>query len=268
MPSRFGLFRVRSPLLAEFSLFLWVLRCFSSPGSLPRVYGFNPGMTPETCVPATGFPIRRSPDRSLHTAPRSLSQCSTSFIGTWRQGIHRTPLVAYARDAEKLTIFRNAIQLLRCALAPSLLEAGGLAAQGWSAPSGAALHLWKVKPGLLRFAARHFAGPHAARTNVLLPAIPFRLRYRSPILAPAMLRSGGDEGTRTPDICFAKAALSQLSYIPEDQPSASSRQLSAVPGSRPSPPGKLTADRCSPVGLSGFEPETFPLSEERSNQLS
>ena len=47
-----------------------------------------------------------------------------------------------------------------------------------------------------------------------LPAIPFRLPYRSPILAPAVLRSGGDEGTRTPDICFAKAALSQLSYIP------------------------------------------------------
>jgi hypothetical protein len=27
-------------------------------------------------------------------------------------------------------------------------------------------------------------------------------------------RSGGDEGTRTPDFCLAKAALSQLSYIP------------------------------------------------------
>jgi hypothetical protein len=25
----------------------------------------------------------------------------------------------------------------------------------------------------------------------------------------------GDEGTRTPDFCLAKAALSQLSYIPE-----------------------------------------------------
>jgi hypothetical protein len=26
--------------------------------------------------------------------------------------------------------------------------------------------------------------------------------------------SGGDEGTRTPDLCLAKAPLSQLSYIP------------------------------------------------------
>jgi hypothetical protein len=50
----------------------------------------------------------------------------------------------------------------------------------------------------------------------------------------------GDEGIRTPDLRRAKAALSQLSYIPI------SRE----------------------VGLSGLEPETFPLSEERSNQLS
>ncbi len=31
--SRFGLFPFRSPLLREFSLFLWLLRCFSSPGA-------------------------------------------------------------------------------------------------------------------------------------------------------------------------------------------------------------------------------------------
>jgi hypothetical protein len=30
-PDRFGLFPVRSPLLGEYFLFLWVLRCFSSP---------------------------------------------------------------------------------------------------------------------------------------------------------------------------------------------------------------------------------------------
>jgi hypothetical protein len=37
----FRLFPVRSPLLGEWSLFLEVLRCFSSPGALPRIYGFN-----------------------------------------------------------------------------------------------------------------------------------------------------------------------------------------------------------------------------------
>ena len=34
------------------------------------------------------------------------------------------------------------------------------------------------------------------------------------ILAFSSSQSGGDEGTRTPDIRLAKAALSQLSYIP------------------------------------------------------
>ena len=56
------------------------------------------------------------------------------------------------------------------------------------------------------------------------------------------LQPSGDEGIRTPDLRRAKAALSQLSYIP---------------------------DRTGfQVGLSGLEPETSPLSEARSNQLS
>ena len=41
----------------------------------------------------------------LFTANRSLSQCPTSFIGTWRQGIHRKLLVASPRDAENLILF-------------------------------------------------------------------------------------------------------------------------------------------------------------------
>jgi hypothetical protein len=66
-----------------------------------------------------GFPIRTSSDQSLYTAPRGLSQCPTSFIGTWRQGILRKLLVASPRDAEKLILFcfglhhQITIQLLR-----------------------------------------------------------------------------------------------------------------------------------------------------------
>ena len=52
-----------------------------------------------------GFPIRTSSDQSLYTAPRGLSQCPTSFFGTWRQGILRKLLVASPRDAEKLILF-------------------------------------------------------------------------------------------------------------------------------------------------------------------
>ena len=42
---------------------------------------------------AGGFPIRISSDQRLCTAPRGFSQCPTSFVGTYRQGIHRKLLV-------------------------------------------------------------------------------------------------------------------------------------------------------------------------------
>ncbi len=50
---RFGLLRFRSPLLAESSLFLGLLRCFTSPGSLPSQDAA--GLT------TAGFPIRIPP---------------------------------------------------------------------------------------------------------------------------------------------------------------------------------------------------------------
>jgi hypothetical protein len=39
-----------------------------------------------------GFPIRKSSDQSSFAAPQGLSQRTTSFIASQRQGIHRTPL--------------------------------------------------------------------------------------------------------------------------------------------------------------------------------
>ena len=110
----FGLFRVRSPLLTEsnFFLFLQVLRCFSSLGSLETSYVFR-SLIPsldnrksktsrsgchqdhkilEFRLSKVGFPIRKSMDQSLFAAPHGLSQRSTSFIASQRQGIHRTPL--------------------------------------------------------------------------------------------------------------------------------------------------------------------------------
>ena len=41
-----------------------------------------------------GFPIRRSRDQRLLAAPPGLSQLTTSFIASCRQGIHRVPVVA------------------------------------------------------------------------------------------------------------------------------------------------------------------------------
>jgi hypothetical protein len=51
-----------------------------------------------------GFPIRKSPDQSLFAAPRSLSQRTTSFIASQRQGIHQMPLshlIALIIDAQQ-----------------------------------------------------------------------------------------------------------------------------------------------------------------------
>ena len=41
----------------------------------------------------TGCPIRISTGRCLLAAHRSFSQLSTSFVGSWRQGIHHTLLI-------------------------------------------------------------------------------------------------------------------------------------------------------------------------------
>src|SRR5918998_3259040 len=65
-PVGFGLLPVRSPLLRESSLFLEVLRCFSSPGALPG----SPGCP---AVRRAGCPIRRSPDHRLPAPPRGIS---------------------------------------------------------------------------------------------------------------------------------------------------------------------------------------------------
>ncbi len=56
-PAGFGLLPVRSPLLRESSLFLGVLRCFSSPGALswipPEVPGRAPGGLPHSDIPGS-----------------------------------------------------------------------------------------------------------------------------------------------------------------------------------------------------------------------
>jgi hypothetical protein len=45
-------------------------------------------------LPTARCRIRASPDQGQLTAPRGFSQPTTPFIGSWRQGIPRTPFVA------------------------------------------------------------------------------------------------------------------------------------------------------------------------------
>jgi hypothetical protein len=83
-----GLFRFRSPLLAE-SLLMSVppgTEMFQFPGFASRHYGFMSGYPI-----GVGCPIRTSTDQRLLAAPRGFSQRATSFIASWCQGIHRMP---------------------------------------------------------------------------------------------------------------------------------------------------------------------------------
>ncbi len=92
-PCRFRLFPVRSPLLGESRLL-----------SLPRpteMFQFRRFPPQALCVQTwvTGHdPGRVSPFghpriSAFLAAPRGFSQPDASFIGSWRQGIHREPLL-------------------------------------------------------------------------------------------------------------------------------------------------------------------------------
>ena len=48
-----------------------------------------------TALLLPGCPIRRSAFQSLFATPRGLSQLVTSFFGSWCQGIHSTPFLAF-----------------------------------------------------------------------------------------------------------------------------------------------------------------------------
>ncbi|CCE09490.1 hypothetical protein BRAS3843_3250003 [Bradyrhizobium sp. STM 3843] len=65
-----------------------------------------------------GFPIRKSADQSFFAAPHGLSQRSTSFIASQRQGIHRTPL------RHLIALIINVHTLGRMYAAPHLTLAG------------------------------------------------------------------------------------------------------------------------------------------------
>ena len=75
-------------------LFLWVLRCFTSPRSLQLPYVFRQ-RSPEMTLVAFEVSLFGDPRIEARLpAPRGLSQVTTSFIGSWCLGIHRLPLVA------------------------------------------------------------------------------------------------------------------------------------------------------------------------------
>lgn len=104
---RFGLFRVRSPLLTE-SLLVF----FSS-----AYLDVSVRQVRDYCLHAfsvKGCPIRTSTDLWSFAPPRRFSQLTTSFVASGNQGIHRAPLFRFHilsrriyahNDTSKLLIF-------------------------------------------------------------------------------------------------------------------------------------------------------------------
>ena len=68
-------------------LFLWVLRCFSSPRLL------TDWQCDRCCLP--GCPIRRFADRGIFAPPRNFSQLITSFFASESLGILHSPLLTF-----------------------------------------------------------------------------------------------------------------------------------------------------------------------------
>jgi hypothetical protein len=74
-------------------LFLRVLRCFTSPGSLFLAYEFSQEY--RSYSPRWVSPFGHLRINGRLAPPRSFSQPPTSFIASEHLGIHHTPLVAY-----------------------------------------------------------------------------------------------------------------------------------------------------------------------------
>ena len=97
-----GLVRVRSPLLTESRLMSFPpgTEKFQFPGFASHAYGFSVRYP----IAGVGCPIRKSSDQSLLAAPQGLSQRATSFIASWRQGIHQMPLLSSAHPSDNRTL--------------------------------------------------------------------------------------------------------------------------------------------------------------------
>ena len=195
-----------------------------------------------------GFPIRKSADQSSFAAPRGLSQRSTSFIASQRQGIHQTPLrhlIALIFNTHP----RCQVSAIRHQDGLNLPDSRSLFPDPWKGSKRPAcfeiVRRRAVSPPTLLRAALPWSdggkprkAPH--RTRVSKPTLGSISSSRCQTTAPptgrppgamqTVLRGraappGGARRDRTDDLLLAKQALSQLSYGPfRDQVSVISNQ--------------------------------------------
>ena len=182
---RFGLLPVRSPLLGESCLFLGVLRCFSSPGSLHTPYVFRGGSAGITPL---GLPHSDTPGSSpARGSPRR-------FVA-W-------PRPSSAPDAKASTVCPS------CGSRADSVRSAASAGPPGVPPGLAPVRPSRLPPGVSPPARRP---PARSPRGTPPPATPPALTS-SP--SPVNVRDGGAAGIRTPDLRRAKAALSRLSYSP------------------------------------------------------
>ena len=181
---RFGLLPVRSPLLRESSLFLGVLRCFSSPGALPHKRGDGPSRLP-------GCPIRRSLDRRLPAPPQSISPRG--------RVLHRRPAPRHPPCAHLPVAPCDATHPAR--LVPRRDIETSRAVDCLNQVDVLVRSRGRTCRRSVLFSITRSVGPRSAD-------------FHRPIHVVKVRSAGGAAGTRTPDLRRARAALSRLSYGP------------------------------------------------------
>jgi hypothetical protein len=220
-----------------------------------------------------GCPIRTPRDQSLLAAPPGFSQRATSFIASWRQGIHQMP---FSRSKHSKTAMhrnnqhdrnRTGLPIPHDHGTPKRTHILSRATDRDHAPDPRPRDKPRNTPGTPHPAALQNpihtskepstpAAPDPHRTN---PAPDPRSRRHRPHPQctatnphketpkepprgdPPPTGAHGDGRVRTDDPLLAKQVLSQLSYAPQAS---------------------------DPMGQGGFEPPTPRLSSVCSNQLS
>ena len=155
-----------------------------------------------------GFPIRRSSDHSSFAAPQGLSQRTTSFIASQRQGIHQMlfrHLIALMIHARRKAIGNTpnpaaVDQKDRSWIAP------GTCLPNTTGPNGPSKGRSWCRGQSPNRSCSLFTMSNTRRGPKGRPRIHKSFRTRQP--------AGGARRDRTDDLKLAKLALSQLSYGP------------------------------------------------------
>ena len=178
-PSRFGLFRVRSPLLTESLicfLFLRVLRWFTSPGLLLPAYAFSRG---SLNLPSEGLPHSEIPgSKPVCGSPRLIAACHvlhrfsaprhppSTLSSLTIKYLRREFVFVYPTLLSKIAITADQ-KAPRCVTRSFLIRAADRVIENGGADRNRTGDLRLAKPPLsqLSYSPKGFGGPPVPRLN-------------------------------------------------------------------------------------------------------